>query len=94
MDTLLSRYSNIDYVMSLSFVNGINLIEKCNISIAEDRLFQQWNMEHIFMEEDNFINFEDYKNKAFNSTKTKKITAKEALVAAEKIKALDQKGGN
>jgi hypothetical protein len=41
MDTILSRYNNIDYVMNLRFFDGIKLIGKMNIKIAEDRLFEQ-----------------------------------------------------
>lgn len=100
LDTLLSRYGNIDYVMNLSFVTGLNLIQKMNIRIAEDRLFQQWNMEHIFMDKDNFVSFEDYKNKAFKNVNNNKLSKKEIheiakknIAEAEKIKASIRKGG-
>jgi hypothetical protein len=57
------------------------------------------------MDENNYISFEDYKNKAFKNTNTdiksaKKITKEEALAEAEKIRRLDnlnrnnQKGGD
>ncbi|WP_158511943.1 hypothetical protein [Clostridium arbusti] len=105
MDTILSRYNNIDYVINLRFFDGFKLIEKMNIKIAEDRLFEQWNIEHIYMDKNNYMSFEDYKNKAFKNTNTdtkssKKITKEEALAEAERIRKLDnlnrnnQKGGD
>lgn len=103
MDTLLSRYSNIEYIMNMDFSDGIKLISKANIKIIEDRLFQRWNMEHIFMSENDFISFEDYKNKIFEnkSNKTNKLSkeethemAKKAIEKAESIRKIHQKGGN
>lgn len=96
---LLNRYSNIDYVMNLSFTEGIELIGKANIKIAEDMLFQQWNMEHIYMKEDEFITFEEYKSRVFgNKNRLSKEEvheiAKNNIAEAEKIRELIKKGGN
>lgn len=97
---LLSRYNDVTYVMDLSFVQGIELIGKAKIKIAEDMLFAQWNMEHIFMDDKNFITFEDYKNKAFKGTNKKKFSKKEIHEMAEKgfkeadeVRKLFEKGG-
>lgn len=94
MDIILSRYNNIEYVMNLGFFEGSNLIGKANIKIAEERLFTQWNMEHIYMDKENYISFEEYKNKAFGNINThikntKKVTKEEAITDAEIIRKLD-----
>lgn len=60
----------------------------------EDKLWQQWLVERPYMEE--FISFENYKNKTFKNIKTENnnnIDTKKAIEEAEKIKNLDQKGG-
>lgn len=86
--------------MNLDIVEGIKIIEKANYKIAEDRLFQQWNMEHIFMDDKNFISFEDYKKKAFKNVSCKKLSKEEIhkmamgnIAEAEKMKKLIEKGG-
>lgn len=97
LDILLSRYNDMNYVMNLGFADGIKLISKAKIKIAEDMLFQQWNAEHIYMKEDNFISFEDYKNRAFKNVNkpTKKEIheiAMKNIAEAERIRNLDRKG--
>ncbi|MFT8312962.1 MAG: hypothetical protein ABF633_01760 [Clostridium sp.] len=100
LDLILSRYNDVDYVMNLSLLDGIELIKKANIKISEDMLFQQWNMEHIFMDDKNFITFEDYKNKAFKNINGKKFNKEEIHKMAEKgfkeadeVRKLFEKGG-
>lgn len=97
---LLNRYNDITYVMDLSFVQGVELIGKAKIKMAEDMLFAQWNMEHIFMDEKNFIAFEDYKDKAFKGVNKKKLSKEEihkmavkAMEEADKIKKEIEEGG-
>lgn len=86
--------------MDLSLTSGIKLIEKANIKIQENMLFQQWNAEHIYMKKDDFMSFEDYKNKAFKDVNKKKLSkkdthelAKKNLAEAEKIRKMFEEGG-
>jgi hypothetical protein len=86
--------------MNLDIAEGIKLIEKANIKIQENRLFQQWNMEHIFMDDKNFITFEDYKKQAFANVNKKKLSKEEIhemamknITEAEKMRKLIEKGG-
>jgi len=99
LDAILHRYNNIDYVMNMGFFEGIKLVSKMNIKIAEEHLWEKWNIEHVYMEKKNYMSFEDYKNKAFGLINTnvnigKKMTAEEAIAEAEKIKEMDRKAGD
>ena len=68
-----------------------------NVAIMKDleeRLWQQWKVDYARMSEENFISFNDYKEKAMKPKVDNKINVKKILEDAEQIKALDQKGGN
>lgn len=87
--------------MNLDFEYGIELIKKAFEKDTEDKLFEVWNLEHIFMDKEHFISFEKYKENLFkkqqSSNKNFKYDTKKILKEAEKIKALDQvtkRGGN
>lgn len=55
----------------------------------EDKLWQQWLAIYPNMGEENFISFQDYKEKCLKP-ELKKIDVKEILKDAEEIKRLDQ----
>ena len=80
--------------MNLDIIEGLEIIKTAYLKQAEERLWQQWLVERPYMEE--FISFEDYKKKAFKieNEYNSKIDTKKIIEEAEKIKGLDQRGGN
>lgn len=61
---------------------------------AEDKLWQRWLVDFARMNHENFISFQDYKDKTFNKSGNKTVLNKEEILKdAEDIKKLDQKGG-
>jgi len=79
-DLLLSRYGNIEHILSLPFEEGIEIIEKSQEKQQEDLLWQRWLAIYPYMETGvlNFISFNDYKGKLLNKEmKTTDITAEE-----------------
>ncbi|MFQ7342308.1 MAG: hypothetical protein ACLROA_10240, partial [Turicibacter sp.] len=55
---LLSRYHNIDYIMSFDYEYGIDFIHQAYDKRLEDRLFQQWLTEIPHMQKR--VSFEEY----------------------------------
>ena len=55
---LLSRYHNIDYIMSFDYEYGIDFIHQAYDKRLEDRLFQQWLAEIPHMQKR--VSFEEY----------------------------------
>lgn len=92
-ELLLSRYSNIDYILKLHFLEGYEIILKAYDKEIEDR----WLIDYKNMTEDNFINFEDYKSKLIiknQSVEEDKVTKEELLLLAEEIEnKISQKRG-
>ena len=80
--------------MNLDAETGLELIIKAYKQEKEDKLFQIWNLEHVWMDKDDYISFEDYKAKVLGKVgKSKEISKEEiekekqeALAKAEKIK--------
>ena len=94
---LLNRYSDITYIMDMDLLDGISFIQEGFKKEAEDYLHKQWLVELPNMDKTNFINFSDYKKKAFKTISKKKTKIekeediKKIIEEAEKIKKLDQK---
>lgn len=96
-ELLLSRYSNIDYILKLHFLEGYEIILKAYDKEIEDRIWDRWLIDYKNMTEDNFINFEDYKSKLIiknQSVEEDKVTKEELLLLAEEIEnKISQKRG-
>lgn len=56
---LLSRYQNINYIMSFDYEYGVAFINKAYDKLLEERLFQQWIAELPYMQKKS--SFEEYK---------------------------------
>lgn len=80
--------------MNLDIKDGLGIIKTAYLKQAEEKLWEQWLVERPYMKE--FVSFEDYKKKAFKikNENNSKIDKKKIIEEAEKIKELDQKGGN
>lgn len=80
---LLSRYSDINYVMSLEFEDGVKLINKAEEKDTEYKIFLRW------VPYQEVINFEDFKKEIFSYVKKE---SKEEIL--NKVKGiLDMKVG-
>lgn len=78
--------------MEMSIEDGCELIKTAYRKDAEDKLWERWNLEHMFMEEP--VSFEDYKNKMLQSNNETNIKNKELILKeAELIKSFDQSKG-
>ena len=74
--------------MDMDFEDGVEQIIIAYRKDAEDILYKQWLVDYGNMDEENYMSFEKYIDKAFSDpTKLDKI---EILSEAEKIKNADQ----
>ncbi|MBU3098387.1 MULTISPECIES: hypothetical protein [Clostridium] len=91
---LLNRYKSIDYVMDLDINEGIEQITQAYRMDAEDKLYKQYLIDYGNMDKEHYMSFESYKEKAFKpKVVVTEKNVKEILKEAERIKAMDQKGG-
>ncbi|MVX62237.1 hypothetical protein GKZ28_00795 [Clostridium chromiireducens] len=86
-ELLLRRYSSLDYILNLSYKDGLEFIFKAYEKELEDRLWDRWLVDYRWMNESNFVSFEDYKNKTSSSSnKNVENISKEAI--EEKVKEI------
>lgn len=92
MDLLLSRYSNIDYVMNMDMIDGVDLINKAMEEKEEQRIWSVWLARLSNMDKKNYVSFEQYKRKIMNPKITNPtITVEEQIKEAECVKSRDRK---
>nr|UVN08422.1 MAG: hypothetical protein [Bacteriophage sp.] len=86
-ELLLSRYSNLDYILNLGFYEGYEIILKAYKKELEDKAWDRWLVDYRNMTKDNFISFEEYKDKLFttNIVQDKYLTKEELLKEAAEI---------
>lgn len=86
-ELLLSRYSNLDYILNLGFYEGYEIILKAYSKESENRAWERWLVDYRNMTKDNFISFEEYKEKLFapNIIQEKYLTKEELLKEAAEI---------
>lgn len=86
-ELLLSRYSNLDYILNLEFCEGYEIILKAYKKNLEDKVWDRWLVDYRNMNKDNFISFEEYKDKIFttNVVQDKYLTKEELLKEAAEI---------
>jgi hypothetical protein len=87
----LSRYGNIEHILSLPFEEGIEIIEKSQEKQQEELLWQRWLAIYPYMEigKLKFMSFNDYKYKLVSKKfKTTNMTKEEIEEDILKIKAL------
>lgn len=86
MDLLLSRYSNMDFVMNLEVDDFIDLVEKAMEKKRDEDFFAVWRGLVPHMNQDNFISFEEYKGQLLSSQRrTKYVPPKEDKRTDEEI---------
>lgn len=85
---LLSRYSNIDYILNLGFNEGYKVIRKAYQKALEDKAWERWLVDYAKMNKENFISFEEYKESLFTVKpihEAKYLTKEELLKEASEI---------
>ena len=90
---LLSRYHNIDYIMSFDYEYGIDFIHQAYDKRLEDRLFQQWLAEIPHMQKR--VSFEEYKKERLRPRIKieKRFSTEEWLLKAQEIEEKAKRGG-
>lgn len=83
---MLRRYSNVDYMLNLNYKDGLEFIFKAYEKELEDRLWDRWLVDYRWMNESNFVSFEDYKNKNSSSLNKVENISKEAI--EEKVREI------
>lgn len=87
-ELLLRRYSDINYILSMEFDEGIKFILKAFEKELEERLWDRWLVDYRHMDEKNFIDFEKYKNMNLKSSNTKKIEQINKKDIEQKVKEI------
>jgi hypothetical protein len=62
-DLLLSRYHNIDFVMHMDLYEGMDLYNKAREKRQEERLYHAWVSLYPHFSKDNFISWDDYRDR-------------------------------
>ena len=77
----------------------MELIPEAYKKQTDERLFQMWNFERLFMNKDNFVGFDNYKKQMLQPVKKKAIvepkakTKKEIFEQSDRIIEAWKKGG-
>jgi hypothetical protein len=87
---LLTRYSNIEYVLNLYWVDGINLINKAVEKTIEQKDWDLYSSVYPNMDAKTFITFKDFVKKKQVAQPKKDISTDEILQKAEEIRKLHQ----
>jgi hypothetical protein len=59
-DTLLKRYGDMSFIMSLTAIEGFSLYEKAIDKELESRAWERWLVDYSRMNEKNFKSFGEY----------------------------------
>lgn len=84
---MLNRYSNVDYVLQLDFLEGIELLEYSSDQTRENLLFQRW----IASFDEQGISYTEFKRQIGVDKETQPIDSSEVLEDVQAI--LIAKGG-
>lgn len=80
-ELLLRRYSNIEYILDLEILEGIEFINKAYEKETEDKVWEKWLIDYRYMSKDNFISFEEYKKHIISKNiNTESILSKEEIL--------------
>lgn len=92
-ELLLRKYSNLDYILKLEFLEGYEFIANAYRKDLEERLWQKWLVDYRYMTKENFISFEEYKEKVFGSDNQEQsnLSKEEILRQAEEIENKSRK---
>ncbi|MBT2723047.1 hypothetical protein [Bacillus sp. ISL-46] len=80
LDTLLQRYGDMSFIMSLPANEGISLYIKAVEKNSEQQLWEQWLVDYNRMTKENFIPFSEYKNQMKKPLKPKDNRSDEEVI--------------
>lgn len=60
LDTLLKRYGDMSFIMSLTAEEGIELYKRASDKNIEERAWERWLVDYSKMTKENFKSFADY----------------------------------
>lgn len=63
IEMLLRRYHEIDYILKMPLAQFVEFYKIAREKEKEERIFAQWTQQMPFMSRDNYISFEDYKDR-------------------------------
>ena len=90
---LLHRYSNIDYVMSLEFTHGLELMAKAREKERDERIFQQWVVQLPAMSMNGTVmSFDEYHSRVTGANIDRRPTL-EILKEMDELEKEFEKGG-
>lgn len=78
-ELLLFRYSNMEYILNLSFIDGLVFIRKAYEKQCEEKLYKQWLVDYRNMTKETFISFSDYKERAIKKNTVPEKLTKEQI---------------
>lgn len=84
-ELLLRKYSNIDYILGMNYLDGFTFIRKAFEKERDEHLWQRWLVDYRRMSKDNFISFGEYRESATKVNEEENITKKEI---EEKVKTI------
>lgn len=59
-ELILRRYSNIDYILSMDYKEGVRFINCAKEKELEEKVWQRWLVDYRLMDKDSFTSFEEY----------------------------------
>jgi len=87
---LLNRYNNIEYVLNINWVDGINLINKAIEKTVEQKDWDLYKAIYPNMDKKTFITFKDFVKKKEVVTPKQEKSDDEILQKAEELRKLHQ----
>jgi hypothetical protein len=89
---LLHRYNNIDYILELNYINGIELINKAREKESERSAWEMWLTLYPNMDKKNFIPFSKFYQKQTEPQIRKATLTNEEIIAKNEELRLAHQG--
>jgi len=83
---LLTRYSNIDFVLRLSFCEGLSLLIKALEEYKKEKAWQVWLAKYQHMDKESYVPFEDFYKKTKVPEVIYRRPAADILAEADEIR--------
>lgn len=84
-ELLLRRYANIDYILNMEFKEGYKFIKKVYDKELEEKAWQMWLVQYPNMTKNNFLTFNEFKEKIIPPKIDKSINKEDLIKQAEEI---------
>lgn len=87
---LLNRYNNIDYIFNLTWIDGVEIINKAIEKTTEEKDWDLYISVYPNMDKSNFITFDKFKSKKQTVKNENKLSKEEILQKAEELRKIHQ----